>query len=76
MQLTRDQLEAIRDGETVRLREEGTDLVVMRADLFERLQRSGYDDSAWTDEEMDLLAAEDAESLGWAGMEAYQDRDS
>ena len=34
-----------------------------------------YDDSAWTDEEMDLLAAEDADTLGWEGMEAYQDGD-
>jgi hypothetical protein len=32
-----------------------------------------YDDSPWTDEEMNLLAAEDANTLGWEGMEAYQD---
>lgn len=32
-----------------------------------------YDDSPWTDEEMDMLAAEDADYLGWEGMEAYQD---
>jgi hypothetical protein len=32
-----------------------------------------YDESPWTDEEMDLLAAEDADCLGWEGMEVYQD---
>lgn len=73
MELTRAQLEAVRSGASVRLREGDTDVVVMRADLFERLRRSGYDDGSWTDEEMDLLAAEDADALGWDGMEAYQD---
>ena len=29
--------------------------------------------SPWTDEEMDLLATADADSLGWEGMEAYQE---
>jgi len=44
----------------------------------ERLQRLaefffyfGYDEGA----EMDLLASEDADALGWEGMEAYQDGD-
>jgi hypothetical protein len=32
-----------------------------------------YDASPWTDEEMDLLAAENAEALGWEGMETYED---
>ena len=34
-----------------------------------------YDDSPWTDDEMDRLAAEDADGLGWEEMEAYQDAD-
>jgi hypothetical protein len=75
MQLTQEQLEAVRNGESVRLNEGGTDLVVLRADVFERLRDLVYDDSPWTDEEMDLLAAEDADALGWEGMEAYQDGD-
>jgi hypothetical protein len=57
------------------LNEGGTDIVVLRADLFERLRGLLYDDSPWTDEEMDLLATEDADALGWEGMEAYQDGD-
>jgi hypothetical protein len=75
MQLTNEQLEAIRNGQSVRLQENGTDLVVLRADLFERLRGLLYDDSPWTDEEMDLLAVEDANVLGWEGMEVYQDDD-
>jgi prevent-host-death family protein len=76
MKLTKEQLEAVRRGEPVRLTERGTDLVVLRADVFERLQQLSYDDSPWTDEEMDRLAAEDADALGWEGMEVYQDGDS
>ena len=76
MRLTIEQMEAVRSGESVRLNEGGTDLVVLRADMFERLRSLVYDDSPWTDEEMDLLAAEDADALGWEGMEAYQDRDA
>ena len=32
-----------------------------------------YDDSQWTDEERDALRAEAVDSLGWEGMDAYQD---
>ena len=73
MQLTYEQLDAIRKGESVRVNEAGTEVVILRADVFERMQGLLYDDSPWTDEEMDLLAAEDADTLGWEGMEAYQD---
>jgi len=48
--------------------------VLVRADVYERLRGPSYDDSPWTDEEMDLLAAEDADSLGWEDMDVYQDR--
>lgn len=75
MQLTNKQLQTVRSGKSVRLTEEGTDLVVLRADVFERLRSLLYDDSPWTDEEMDRLAAADADCLGWEGMEAYQDDD-
>ncbi len=75
MELTKEQLEAIRGGTPVWLNQEGTDVVVVRADLFERLRGSPYDDSPWSDDEMDRLAAEDADALGWEGMEAYQSED-
>lgn len=75
MELTKEQLEAVRGGKPVRLNEEGTEVVVVRADLFERLRGLPYDDSPWSDDEMDRLAAEDADALGWEGMEAYQDEE-
>ena len=49
--------------------------VLLRAEDYERLKKAEYDDSPWTDEEMDRLAAEDADVLGWEGTEAYQDRE-
>jgi hypothetical protein len=48
--------------------------VLVRADEYERL--TDFESSPWTDEEMDLLAAEDADALGWEGMDAYQDETS
>jgi hypothetical protein len=75
VQLTNEQIEAVRSGRSVRLSEGGTDLVVLRADVYERLRELLYDDNPWSDEEMDLLAAEDADALGWEGMEAYQGDD-
>jgi len=73
MQLTQEQLDTVRQGNSIRLTESNTDLVVVRADVFERLQASQYEDDSWTDDEMALLAAEDANRLGWEGMDAYQD---
>jgi hypothetical protein len=73
MQLTQDQLETVRSGRAVRLTELGTELIVLRADVFANLQALMYDDSGWTDSDMAILAAEDADQLGWEGMEDYQD---
>ena len=75
MQLTNEQLDAVRSGASVRLNEGNTEMVVLRADLFERLRGLLYDASPWTEEEMDLLAAEDADALGWEGFDVYQDAD-
>jgi hypothetical protein len=50
--------------------------VLLRADEYDRLTEGAYDDSPWTDEEMDLLAAEQVDSLGWEGMDVYQDPES
>ena len=35
-----------------------TTYVLLSKDVYERLTGEEYDDSSWTDEEMDLLAAE------------------
>jgi hypothetical protein len=47
--------------------------VLVRAAEYDRLKAGEYDTDGWTDEEMDLLAQEDADRLGWEGMEVYQD---
>ena len=75
MVLTKEQITLVREGKCLHLSEAGTDVVVLRADLFKQMQGLQYDDSPWTDEEMDLLAAENADALGWEGMEVYQDLD-
>jgi hypothetical protein len=36
MTLTKEQLELVRGGQSVQLTEEGTDLVILRADIFDR----------------------------------------
>ena len=62
-------------GEPVRLVDPATQkaFVLLSAEEYDRLVEGMYDDSPWTDEEMDLLAAEQADSLGWEGMDVYQD---
>ena len=75
MNLSEAQLAAVQRGDSIRVRDNDTDLVVMRADLFDRLRQAVYDDTPWSDEEMDLLAAEDADALGWQGMDGYQSMD-
>lgn len=46
--------------------------VLVPREIYERVKDKRYDDSPWTDEEMDLLAAEAADLLGWEGMDGYQ----
>lgn len=75
MELSKEQWEAVRGGEAVRLNQEGTEFVLVRADVFEDLRGFRYDASPWSEEEMDRLAAEDADALGWEGMETYQGDD-
>jgi hypothetical protein len=47
--------------------------VLLRAEEYERLSREAWDSGPWSDEEMHLLAEEDADALGWDGLDAYQD---
>lgn len=76
MEFTNAELETLQSGNLLQHKQGATNLVVLRADVYDRLRALVYDDSGWTDEEMALLAAEDANSLGWEGMEAYQDMDA
>ncbi len=45
--------------------------VLLRQDIYERLIKEGYDDSPWTDEEMELLAWQAGEHAGWEDMDEY-----
>jgi hypothetical protein len=49
-----------------------TAYVLLRLDVYERLKRAEeYDDSPWTDEEMELLAWEAGKHAGWEDMDEY-----
>jgi hypothetical protein len=67
MDLTAEQLAAVENGEPVPYLLDHTECVVVRKDVFERMQRIAYDDSEWTAEEMIALAErtfDDADSAG------------
>ncbi len=74
MQLTQQQQRALERGEAVPLTVAGRPCVLLTQDVYDRVRKSGYDASPWSDDEMDMLAAEDADRLGWAGMDVYQDQ--
>jgi hypothetical protein len=60
MQITPEQINAVLSGEAVRLSDGGTQLVILRADLFDRLQGAAVDDTVYTTAEMlDRVMAED-----------------
>ncbi len=58
--LTEEQRWELDQSEPARVRDPKTNetYVLVRADVYERLKELLYDDSPWTDEEMDMLAAE------------------
>lgn len=64
MDLTEQQRQAVEQGEAVTLTLGQTRCVLIREDVYEQARKAAeYDDSPWTVEEMDLLAAEAAERL-------------
>lgn len=74
--LTEEQRQAIQEqkGTPLLLMDPATQetFILLRAQEYARLKAADYDATPWTDEEMDLLAAEDADALGWEGMDQYQ----
>ena len=65
--LTTQQQHALEQGEAVPLVLGQMPCVVIRKDVFERMQRVAYDDSPWTDAEMVLLAARTFDEADRAG---------
>lgn len=47
--------------------------VLLRRDLYEQLASEPYDDSPWTEEEMELLAWEAGRVAGWEDMDEYDE---
>jgi hypothetical protein len=73
IELMEQQKQAIGSGEPVRLRENGQEYVLVRADVFDRLVEGEYDDSPWTSEERYGLAWEAGKHAGWEDMDEYDD---
>jgi len=76
IQLTREQLQSA-EGAPVRVTDPETsrEYFLLGKESFERLQEMLYDDSPWTDEEMDALAWEAGKNAGWDDprMDEYND---
>jgi len=77
MLLTEQQRTALRNSEAVRIREDGLECVVLRADVYDRVRRLLYDDSNWSDGELRRTLAESAGTNGWnePEMDAYDNYD-
>jgi hypothetical protein len=72
MNLTPEQLEAVQSGEPLRFTDAASEFVVLRADAYEPLRSLlEYDDTPWTDEEMEALAWEAGQAAGWDEMDEY-----
>lgn len=64
IQLTQEQRQELSAPEPVAIDPESQEVyVLIRKDVYDRIKRLAYDDSPWTDEEMDLLAEEAGEML-------------
>ena len=49
-----------------------TSYVLLRQDVYDRLTKDEeFDDSPWTDDEMELLAWEAGKQAGWENMDEY-----
>jgi hypothetical protein len=65
IELTLEQRQALAAEQPPRLidSETRTTYVLLREDVYERMKELAYDDSPWTEEEMDRLAEEAGELL-------------
>ena len=67
MNLTAEQERAVSNGQAVAVTVGGAACVLIRKDVFERGEELDY--GPWTNEEMDLLAAETADLLAGDGLD-------
>lgn len=71
IELTEQQKQAVSNGEAIRVRENGQEYILLRADVFDRLVEDEYDDTPWTAEERHTLAWEAGKQAGWEDMDDY-----
>jgi hypothetical protein len=80
IELTEEERQRLGGGKAVDVTDSQTaDIdVVLRKDIYERLQHLLYDDSEWTDDELRLQRARSSKENGWdePGMEAYDHYDA
>jgi len=69
IELTEEQMQALQDSPSVpaRLVNPRTNeaFILLRIDEYDRLKSCEYDDSPWTREELECLAREAGEHMGW-----------
>ena len=63
MTLTSEQTRAIQNGQAVSVTVDQTECVVLRKDVFQKIRRRAYDDSDWSDDELEAVAAEMFDAL-------------
>jgi hypothetical protein len=76
IELTEQQRQAIARGEdppTLIDPDTQAAYVLVRKEVYDRMREALYDDSPWTDEEMDALAWEAGKHAGWDDMDEYDD---
>ena len=77
IELTEQQVQALENTETAppRIANPRTKetFVLLRVEEYERLKEQEYDDSPWTREELQTLAWEAGQHLGWEDMDEYDD---
>lgn len=75
IEITEEQRRQLDNGKTIDITDPETaqHYVVLRKDIYDRVQRLLYDDSEWTDDELRLQLARSAKDNGWdePGMDAY-----
>jgi hypothetical protein len=62
MNLTPEIIESAKHGAAVRFTSDDVELVLLRADFYDRVQAL-YDDSEWSEDEMEALASQMFEQL-------------
>ena len=76
IELTEQQRQQLSEPETVAIDPQTRqEYVLVRKETYDRMKELLYDDSPWTDEEMDALAWEAGRYAGWEDMPEYDSLD-